>query len=48
MQKKNNKLKSEIIAIKNEQEEKQIIVNQHKKKEYIISKVIDMCKNINL
>ena len=43
----NDKLKNKIIKIKNEQKIKQIQDDKQKKKEYIISKVIDICKSIN-
>ena len=47
LKKKNKKIKNDIFVIKNEQKIKQIHENKRKKNEYIISKVIDMCKNIS-
>ena len=43
----NDKLKYKIIKIKNEQKKKKIELNKQKKKDYIVSKVIDICKNNN-
>ena len=45
LKKKNDKLKYKLIKEKNEIKKKQ---NDENKKDYLISKVIDICKNINL
>ena len=47
VKKRNDKLKYKIIKSKNEQKKKKNSQNKQKKKEYIISQVIEICKNIN-